>query len=818
METEGWFLSDASRNSWLQRFILRWSGVALVTLAVLSLVGVWLGQRLQLKLSLTDLLPPDHPSVVKFDKITNIVGGVGYLIVVLQAEDGKSHERVAPALIKELQKSDLVRTAFTAREEYFFSSRMLYYLTMEDLNRLEESVTSSIRRSKRKVFDIGLWDEEENGKKGKPVDPKIKDAAKKAAAVTPNLESEDGKSLLVMIKPTFDSTDLDKTKALVALTHRILEAHLPAEVKAEIAGRYHDKIADSEVIEQDIFILGILALVAIGACMLFYCTPRAVIMIAIPVLMGVGLTLGAAYLFIGHINIVTGFLLGILTGLGLDYSIHLALRLRLEAKEPSSNHPDPTWRALSHSGHAIFVGAMSGALAFYLLCFSDFRAFSEFGFICGTGMIAVMVCLLLSFPALAKLFRMHTGNFSPSRNWSFRLPMLRSKWAFAAGLAVTVVLMLGAVRVGFEYDFSKMLLHSPRVQYLNQLVNEVYGRSPSPSVLAVPTKEEALALEEYIKEKYVPDVIQTMISGASIVPENQPAKQAVLTRVGEQIASLRDKWLEQELDIPGETIRRWVAAKPFTFEDLPVHLQDLLRGKSHSYYFLYVYPNFKVDLSTASGVYTFAAMVRDVEAKFPSVLSGSDAVVFAEILDLIQKDGLKILAAILVMVGVLIWVNFRNARATATSYVPLLVAFPVGMGLMALLGIKFNIFNIAIIPSFVAIGIDVPIHITQRARETRSGFKAAQDLASAINLALLTSALGFGVLVFSRAGVLRSLGWLALLGTLAIWWVGLFVLPAILERFYGREGMPRDAAAPGVPALAEAPKKPLRDESVNLTT
>src|SRR5690606_18867644 len=105
-----------------------------------------------------------------------------------------------------------------------------------------------------------------------------------------------------------------------------------------------------------------------------------------------------------HINIITGFLIGILSGLGVDYSVHLFLRLRLEKREPTTNEPDIYWRTISSTGHSIFVGAAAAAFTFYLLSFSSFRAFSEFGFVCGTGIAAVFICLLLSFTGLAKFF------------------------------------------------------------------------------------------------------------------------------------------------------------------------------------------------------------------------------------------------------------------------------------------------------------------------------------------------------------------------------------------------------------------------------
>ncbi|MEZ4751363.1 MAG: MMPL family transporter [Bdellovibrionota bacterium] len=797
-------MSERQENSFLKRILVGWSGRLTLVLLILGGIGLYLGQRLSLELSLTDLLPKNHPAVVKFEKITDIVGGVGYLIVVLEAEDAKAHFEVLPAIIKDLQRSDLVRSAFYDREEYFFSTHMLYYLSLDQLNELDRSIRDNIRSSRSKAFDLGLWDDEES--KATKMDPKVKENAQKSAKITPHLNSTDGKQLLLMIKPTFDSTDLLRTRELVKLTEDTLAAHLPSEVKYEFAGRYYIKIADSAVVEEDIAILGTLSIVLISLLLLLSLrSARAVVLMVLPILIGIGMTLGVAYFFIGHINVVTGFLLGILMGLGADYSIHLTFRLRLEKELDKVG--DPAWNAISHSGHAIFVGALSAALAFLTLCFSDFRAFSEFGFVCGVGIGAVSISLLISFSGLTKFLRLDKIDFAPKAT-KFKLPQLETNKSFYTALGITAILFVCAAEVSFEYDFDKMFQHSEKVHELSALVDRIYDRSVVPSVFAVPDKETAVGLENYLKEHYMPDMIQMVASGATIIPEQQEAKYKIMQRTERRISSLKDRWLEQDLDVPAETIRRWLSAKPFGFTDLPIHLQEFLRGTKANSYLLYVYPNRAVKFNTAQGVQSFAAMVRDVEQHFPTALTGSDSVVFAEILDLIKSDGMKILAGILAIVGIVIWLNLRSWSATLTSFFPLLIAFPVGMGLMAILGIKFNIFNIAIIPSFVAIGIDVPIHLTHRAKEIGSGFQAARDLAAAVNLTLATTMIGFGVLIFSRTGVLRSLGWLAFLGTLSIWWVGLFSFPLCWNASTAaRKRLPPSSASSTLPVLRRLKKR-----------
>ena len=765
--------------------LIRWSLPILVLLVVTASVGAYLASKVQLKLSLTDLLPENHPAVVKFEKLTEVVGGVGYLAIVLHSDDGKSHLEAAQKIKVALDGNPLVRTVFDDREERFFVDRLLYYLDIAKLEELEKNIDAQVTAMRRKLFDLGLFDDEEKTEKApkQAFDDELKKRAQRSAKIEAKLTSSDHKHLLLMIKPTFDSTDFAKTKALIAETKEILERTLPAGVTYDFADRYYNKIVETELIQKDIFLLGTLSILAIGLILLAYLRSfRALVLIFVPVFMGLGITGGLTYLAIGHINIVTGFLMGIVSGLGVDYGIHLYLRLLLEKREPSSEDPDAVWRTLYSSVLSFFTGAMAAAFAFVLLCFSSFRAFSEFGFICGVGITAVLLCLLFGFRPLVRLLGLDAPapasaiSATPRRG---RFPVLPLLKGYYVGILATVVLTTLGLTVRFEYDFDKMLRHSVDLERLTKLVDDIYGRSVVPSALATESKEEALAIEKRLRKKYMPEMVQDLISGASIVPEQQAEKRAILERIQKKLVNIKDRFIEKSMGVPASAIRTWLAAKPFNFKDLPLHIQDMLRGTQRSGFLIYVYPAMK--LSEASAIHRYAAMVRDIESTYPDTLTGSDAVVFSDILNLIQRDGARILLVIFLAVGAFIWLNTRKLGPTLTTYLPLLISLPVGMGLMALFGVRFNIFNITIIPTFVAMGIDVPIHIVHRAMETGSGYKAAKDLAPSINLALMTAALGFGVLVFANANVLKSLGWIAILGTLAIWWVGLFVLPAFLE-------------------------------------
>lgn len=771
-------------KQFFKKLLIDWSTFWTVLFVLLAAAGWYASNDIELKLSLTDLLPQDHPSVVKFNKLTEIVGGVGYVEILLHAEDKEAHLKAAPHLVDAMKKSPLVRSAFFQREEHFFLTRALYYAKMDKLNELDSKVATDIRSAKRKFFDIGLWDEKEKESEKKDVDPEFKKFGDRMARLSEHLISEDRKDLLIMIKPSFDSLDMGKSRELVKFTEDVLAKEVPKNISYRISGRYYSKVKDADVMEQDIFILGILSNLVMGLVLLLYFRSiRAVISIFIPVFLGLGITALLTRIFIGHVNLITGFLVGMLAGVGSDYGIHLLWRIRLEQREPSSDDPDPLWRTLATCGWANFVTLVSTALCLFMMCGSSLKVFSEFGFICGVGLSAILITKMGSFYCTSKLLGLE--KIMKRDNYPFKnrdLPILGSNKSYYISLFITLALAGYCYKAGFEFDFDKMLEHSEEIRKTNHLIDVIYDRSTTPAAFAASTKEQAVAIEDFLTANYMPKVVQSIVSGATIVPADQAQKQVVVERIRKRVERISDKRLENAAGVPASTIRAWTSAKPFVWNDLPVYLQEALRGTQQAGYLIYVYPT--EHLNTGPAVDRFANMIKDVDSHFPGIVSGSDARIFSEILKLIERDGTILLVLIIIFIGVFLWINLRDLKHTLLSYVSFLVSLPAGIGLMAIFGVKFNIFNVALLPVFIAAGVEIPIQLMQRSDEIKSGFKGVRDIAVSLQLSLLTTAVGFGILVFTRAGILKSMGWMSILIIGAGWYVGLFLHPALLERYF----------------------------------
>ena len=102
-------------------------------------------------------------------------------------------------------------------------------------------------------------------------------------------------------------------------------------------------------------------------------------------------------MILGHVNLITGFLLAILTGLGVNYGIHFLFRYNEEIVKKTSSV------ALKHAfvstGRASLTGAFTTAISFITLGFSKFRGFSEFGLLASIGIMITLLAIYVMVTA-----------------------------------------------------------------------------------------------------------------------------------------------------------------------------------------------------------------------------------------------------------------------------------------------------------------------------------------------------------------------------------------------------------------------------------
>ncbi len=124
----------------------------------------------------------------------------------------------------------------------------------------------------------------------------------------------------------------------------------------------------------------------------------------IPLLFSVVCTFGLMGIMKIELNIVTALLSSISIGVGVDYTIHMFWRLKLEF-ENNQNYQDAIVKALKVTGRGIVINAFSVMLGFAVLLFSSFPYLKMFAALIILSLMLCMICALVLIPALCFIIR-----------------------------------------------------------------------------------------------------------------------------------------------------------------------------------------------------------------------------------------------------------------------------------------------------------------------------------------------------------------------------------------------------------------------------
>lgn len=123
------------------------------------------------------------------------------------------------------------------------------------------------------------------------------------------------------------------------------------------------------------------------------------LMAVFTLMIGVGWTVGFTAIAVGHLNLLTVTFATILIGLGIDFGIHFIYRYDEERFSGLDCLP-AMQVTLMGAGLENFTGALSTAIAFWVLLFTDFVGIGELGVIAGTGVMLCYLAMGLVLPSM----------------------------------------------------------------------------------------------------------------------------------------------------------------------------------------------------------------------------------------------------------------------------------------------------------------------------------------------------------------------------------------------------------------------------------
>ncbi|MDY0001211.1 MAG: MMPL family transporter [Polyangia bacterium] len=803
-------LSAEALAARLARLASRRWGLVLGAACLLTALGA-LGLRgLRVQANLVALLPGSLPHVQNLNRIIEKTGGFGDVVVLAESRDLEASARVFADLLPALRSLPWVRHADYQVDPEPLKPFAALYMDKPDLETIRERLQ---RRMEHAVGASLELDDAPPRVDFSDINKKYDERREKRRHER-LFRSDDGRIAAMRIEPKGGMTsDLAFGRRILGDVQRLLDnrASLAKKegVTLTVTGKFWNRQQDYEAVIGDVTRSAMWG----GALILLLITvyfrhALAFPLIIVPLGMSLCWTFAITKLAIGHLNVITAFLFIILLGLGIDFGIHIFARYKSERR--SGRDQEPAFAvALRFTGRACVTSGLTTAAAFAALMITDFKGFSQFGFIAALGVVLALGSMLVVLPALlaaaerARLLRWRVspaplGATEPAKGaGAGAAPEAArqeggrqasaakgihpaARWmGLGAALGLGLGLLGGAAaagrRIPFEYDFNKLNTLPAEVERLKAKTRQVFKHSTDSAVVFVDDLEEALALEEVIRAHMARDKTPTIKDVRSqktlekALPKEQEAKLVVLREIQTLLAKRAIRNAIEELE-PDQKKRflefeEQAKARLVKLEDLPETLRRPFHGLPGVAGTLVFIENLR-PLKDARFASAFVEDTRRYETDRATYYPASEAVVYAETISLLQRDGVLAVLASLGTVLLLLFLDFRRLGRTFLVFLPLGVALGWLLLVMAVWPIPLNMYNLVVLPSLIGLGIDNSVHLYHRYAELGSGSmgQALRSILGPITATTLTTMVGFGGMISAHQIGLQSIGLLAVLG------------------------------------------------------
>ncbi len=750
--------------------------------------------RLPLYADFSYLLPQDSESVVDLRRLEARAKTTDTVLVVIEAPS--SDERAAAAkemaagiralpkeLVDAVEDDDAdVRAFLRAHEELF--------IPIADLEKAKRALDDRIALEKARANP--MYVDLDGGDDSKDLDElraKRKQAEDRLARSSH--VSADGKVAMIGVRIAFPSTDTGRGEELVERLRALRETLVAANagVKIGFTGGNITALAEHSAIASGILISSLVTAVLVGLVLALYFRSATLLVLLVGTLgTASALTFGAAALTVGHLNAATAFLGAIIAGNGVNYGILVIARYLEERRTWSVE--DSLATAMAATLRPTAVASLAAAIAYGSLAATSFKGFADFAVIGAIGMILCWIETYVLLPALMLRFGRRTRIFHGDpfvgsvlvAVLGVRRPRVVLALAFVLVSTAGVIVVRYIRNDPFEYDLTHLRsvgADAVTARKWMKLSDDNFGRGFAGRTLIAADRPEQVplivdALHAADPQNHVMGPVSSILD---VVPDHQAERLA-------RLADLRATMDKAQIDDPKLLELRPKEVTPITIADLPPSLRDKLVEKDGRL-------GLMISIDTANGLdewnghdlVKFASLIRKLQLRnHETITTSGSSVIFADILDSIERDGPLVtgLAAILlvVMIAIVVGPNRRTLAVMAATTTGSLLM----VATCALLGLKVNFLDFVALPITLGLGVDYAINIAHRNDEQADAITTLRTSGSAVFICSLTTIIGYASLLASDNLAIRGFGKASLIGEVTCVLTALVLVPALLAR------------------------------------
>lgn len=788
-----------------------------VAAALLSAVGI---RRLSFESDVLSLLPDDRGTISAFKTVVGRFGNLDKLYVVFTAPEGHAiadYQDQIDQWIDALRGTPEIARVDTGgidrtRDFTWLAERQLLLLPPPALTEALQRMTASGARqavagSKELLTvpsaDVAAMVQED------PLQllTLLRDAVGGAQSGislggTGGIVTADGRGRLVIAQPTrppFDSEfahALDRRLRAIAATLAAAphdpdlrdDEQLPP-MRVEFAGGHRIAVETEAIVRNESIMnsVGSLALILPLLVLVF----RSLWLVAVgplPSALALVVVLGILGFLGVQLSAAATGAAAMLFGLGVDGVVLLYVAYH--------SGPDDAEGVAAIEGPSVsmLLGMFTTAATFYGLTFVDFPSLQHLGRLIGHSMLACGLLTLVMVPALlprrTAASRRRVLQLSGLAAWIAR----RQRMILVGAAVLTILLGAAATRLKIDPTLDRLRSTTDAARLEESIASAFRLPTDVAIVLAESDDlESLLERNEQLTAQLARDLPGIAVQPASrFLPSAATQRQTMATV---EAAGLSSDTVRTAVDDARQAAgfrtgafdnfeRRLRAmldpAQRLTFADYASHDAADIIGRfvaqdgDHWRIATYV-------MATPEQLPRVQQIAHDVD---PSQTLTGLTLVNQELERRFVPDFVKGLAIGTFIVVGLVLVAFRDWKLSALAMLPTILGLIWAAGLLALAGIRLDLFATFAVVTFVGIGVDYGVHLVHRFQERRDAERATAELSPVILVAAAITMLGYATLVWSSYGPLRSIGAVSAVSVVALAGASVIVLPALLMRTF----------------------------------
>lgn len=600
--------------------------------------------------------------------------------------------------------------------------------------------------------------------------------------------TKNGKNLLLFIDPKNKSNDTKNNEIFVNRLNEIKE-NLNTQFKGKTEISYFGSpviaVANAQQIKKDIQNTVFISFSVLLILLIYYFrnffTP---LIVFLPTVFSVLISLMVLYFIKDKISAISLSVGAILIGITIDYALHILTHYK------HSNNIEELYKEITQP---VILSSATTAVSFLCLVFVRSEALKDL------GLFASMTVFVSSFASLVivpQLYHPKENKEKTRSNFIDKIgnyPYEKNKPLIIGCSLMIVACLFGFTNVGFNEDIGD-LNYIPGELKISEAKLEKLSDITSKSIYTISygdSENEALArnskLENFLeKEKQEGKILSYNSIGNVVLSKEDQQKK---------IESWNNFWNQNRKN---HTISELIQnGNKFGFNISAFDQFNENLNKTYSTLSLKDYEKIKAlqiseFLSNENGFYTVSnvvkvdekkrdAFIKDIEKNYEALAIDRQQM-NENFLGLLKNDFNTLINYSLLAIILTIIIFFRNFELTLLTMFPIVLTGVVTAGILYFSGLELNIFSTVVCTLVFGVGDDFSIFLTKAMqKEHTTGKNELPTYRISIILAVFTTILSIGSLIFAKHPALHSLALVALIGMFSV-----IVITSVLYPFWFR--------------------------------